>query len=178
MKMQDLISSVSIAIIGTILAYFLMNSLLGDPKEKTVSFEYLTGASSDLAEPDDEIFNSGAINPTVEVYIGSCVDRNQDGLLDEAELVECGQAQSEINTGVTSSDDYLYENNGLSNDENEEINRQNGYANGTTADQREAVEQQINDYANQQQNQQTNGGEEIIDYNNPDRQQTVSPTGN
>lgn len=147
MKLSDYISMIGVAVVGTVLAYFLMNSLLGDPKDKTVSFEYLTGVTSSLVDPDSEIFNSAAINPTVEVYVGSCVDLNQDGVISKSELVECGQADPETNTGATSSYDYLEQNNGLSNAENEAINKQNGYASGTTAQQREATEKNIDDNA-------------------------------
>lgn len=146
MKTSDYISVGMIAIVGTIIAYFLMNSLLGDPAEKTLSFEYLDGGTSELVKPDSEMFNAGAINPTVEVYIGSCEDIDRDGKLDQTELEACGQANPTTATGETTSDD----NNGLTKEENEAINKAEGYASGTSAKQREAVQNQIDDYAEQQ----------------------------
>ena len=104
MKTSDYISVFTIAIAETILAYFLMNYFLGDPAEKTVSFEYIEAVSGDLVSPDSEIFNAGAINPTVEVFVGSCEDINHDGIIDEGERVECGESQG-IDTGETTSDD-------------------------------------------------------------------------
>jgi len=103
MKTSDYISIFTIAIAGTILAYFLMNYFLGDPLEKTVSFEYIESVSGDLVSPDSEIFNAGAVNPTVEVFVGSCEDINHDGIIDEGELVECGESR-EVETGETTSD--------------------------------------------------------------------------
>lgn len=104
MKTSDYISIFTIAVAGTILAYFLMNYFLGDPLEKTVSFEYIESVSGDLVSPDSEIFNAGAVNPTVEVFVGSCEDINHDGIIDEGELVECGESR-EVETGETTSDD-------------------------------------------------------------------------
>lgn len=125
MKTSDYISIFTIAIAGTVLAYFLMNYFLGDPLEKTVSFEYLEPVSADLVEPDSEVFNAGAINPTVEVFVGSCEDINHDGVIDEGERVECGEAQG-VDTGETTSEDI--------NEDVPDSNTQNGgtNANGNT----------------------------------------------
>ncbi|MBR3256835.1 hypothetical protein IKG02_00915 [Candidatus Saccharibacteria bacterium] len=111
MKLSDYVSVITLAIAGTILAYFLGNQILGDPLDKTVSFEYIETIGADLVEPDSEVFNSGAINPTVEVYVGSCVDENQDGFIDQAELINCGQATPESAEGEDdTSEDEVIEN--------------------------------------------------------------------
>ncbi|MBR3204709.1 hypothetical protein IKF81_03455 [Candidatus Saccharibacteria bacterium] len=104
MKPSDYFSVFGLAIVGTIIGYFLTNSLLGDPADKSVSFEYIETVSADLVEPDAELFNSGAINPTVEVYVGSCEDRDQDGYINQAELIECGQASPESKSSSESSE--------------------------------------------------------------------------
>ena len=116
MKQSDIITVVLIAIVGTIAAFFLVNSILGDPSEKTVSFKYVINEVGDVVEPDAEVFNEDAINPTVEVYVGACVDINQDGEIDLAEKVECGNAskeetEEELKDGgsslnVSENDDY------------------------------------------------------------------------
>lgn len=142
MKLSDYITVFMIAIAGTILAYFLTNSLLGDPKEKTVSFEYVEPITADLEQPDSELFNAGAINPTVEIYVGSCKDLDQDGSIDEGELVECGQANP-VTTVNNEEEEEVDE-------ENEAINRAEGYASGTTAEQRQDVQNQIDEYQQQQ----------------------------
>lgn len=141
MKASDYVSLGFIAIFVTIIAYFLVNSIMGDPKEASVKFEYITGVSSQLDTPNEEIFNAGAVNPTVEVYVGDCLDQDQDGILSDKEKRDCGLTTA-TDTGVTESD-YLEENGGLSNDENNKINDENGYARGTSAEQREAVEKDI-----------------------------------
>lgn len=146
MKISDYISVFSIAIAGTILAYFLMNSFLGNPKEKTVSFEYLEAVDNTLISPSSEVFNSAAINPTVEVYVGSCKDLDGNGVLDDAEKMECGQATQETSTGVVETET-------LTDEENEEINRAEGYAPGTTREQRESVENAITQSRLEQQQQ-------------------------
>lgn len=165
MKTSDYITVGFIAVFVTILAYIAINSILGDPKDKSVKFEYLNYESTDLVMPDEDIFNSAAINPTVEVYVGSCVDQDQNGVLSEEEKRNCGQDAMETDTGKTESD-YLQENNGLSNEENEAINKNEGYAGGTTAQQREEVENSVDEYK-QNQNEANNAQDSA-------RQETVS----
>ena len=169
MKTSDYVTVGFVAVLVTVVAYFVVNSILGDPKAKTVRFEYLDGISSDLDTPNEEVFNAVALNPTVEVYIGSCVDQDQDGILNEKERKDCGMDVTETNTEQTGSD-YLQENGGLSNDENEKINDEQGYANGTTAEQRQNVENDVEQYERGQQNKnnQDNGMNEAA------RQETVS----
>ncbi len=169
MKTSDYVTVGFIAIFVTVIAYFLVNSLLGDPSEASVRFEYLESISSSLATPDAEIFNVAAINPTVEVYIGSCEDTNLDGELDDDERRACGLDTLEDETKNDAN--YLEANGGLSNDENEAINSQQNYAKGTTADQRNAVESSVNEYQQQQQtqNQSTQSAEDAAA-----RRETVS----
>ena len=91
MKKTDLFAIVVIAVVGTVAAFFICNALLGDPNEKSVTFKTINPISSKLESPDPEIFNADAINPTVEVYVGNCVDEDQDGELSSAELVACNK---------------------------------------------------------------------------------------
>ena len=162
MKTSDYVTVGLVAIIMTAIAYFLVNSLLGDPSEKSVRFEYLAGFESQLVDPDPELFNAAAINPTVEVYIGSCEDSNQDGKLDNDERRACGMELEE--------DDDMYSegNDGLSDKENDAINNQQNYARGTTAQQRQAVEDSVNQYQqtqnqnNQQQNAENTAKRETV----------------
>ena len=81
MKTSDYVTVGFVAILVTAIAYFAVNSILGDPKTKTVRFEYLSDVETTLSTPNAEVFNAAAVNPTVEVYIGSCVDQDQDGIL-------------------------------------------------------------------------------------------------
>ncbi|MBQ3293723.1 hypothetical protein IJG96_01135 [Candidatus Saccharibacteria bacterium] len=170
MKTSDYVTVGFIAVFVTVVAYFLVNSLLGDPSEASVRFEYLESVSSSLATPDAEIFNVAAINPTVEVYIGSCEDTNLDGELDDDERRACGLDTLE-NERSSDDADYLEANGGLSNDENDAINSEQNYARGTTAEQRRAVEDSVNEYQQQQQtqNQSTQSAEDAAA-----RRETVS----
>ena len=70
MKSSDIISIIIIAIIGSVATALMLNVVLGDPNDKKVTFKKIESVSTTLVEPDAELFNSGALNPTVEVYVG------------------------------------------------------------------------------------------------------------
>lgn len=66
---NDLATSIIIAIVGVLIAFFACNTLTGDitpVSVKTVSGSF----SPDVGDPNVEVFNYKAVNPTVEVYIG------------------------------------------------------------------------------------------------------------
>jgi hypothetical protein len=71
MKKSDIAMIILIASVSMIVAYFVVKSIpvfQTSSKPKQVStFQEIT---SNVDEPDPEVFNSGAINPTVEVFIG------------------------------------------------------------------------------------------------------------
>lgn len=74
----DLLTTVVIAIVGALGGFFITNLLMGDIQ--SVSVKTLEdGVTSELAEPDPEIFNYRALNPTVEVYVGDCDNYNEYG---------------------------------------------------------------------------------------------------
>ena len=97
MKQSDIIMIGIVAAIGTLVAATSLNFILGDPDLKYEKIKTIKAVSSELKEPDPEIFNNEAVNPTIEVYVGSCEDVDQNGILDQAELVACGQATEESN---------------------------------------------------------------------------------
>ena len=72
MKKSDLATIILIAGFSTIVAFLLANVLLGDPNEESVKVQYLDVISSNIAQPDRELFNAEAVNPTVEVHVGQC----------------------------------------------------------------------------------------------------------
>ena len=94
MKQSDIFTIIAVALVGVIVSAFLVNMLLGNPDEKSVSFKTVEVIVADLDNPDPEVFNPDAINPTVEVYVGDCVDQDQNGELSEAELIACGRADA------------------------------------------------------------------------------------
>ena len=70
----DLVTSISAAVLGVIISFVVVNMLV--PEIEPVSFKKIdvSGMSYDLTEPDEEVFNSRALNPTVEVYVGDCTE--------------------------------------------------------------------------------------------------------
>ncbi|MBR2542988.1 hypothetical protein IKF03_00055 [Candidatus Saccharibacteria bacterium] len=74
----DLATAIIAAIAGFVIAFFVTNLLTGSIED----FSYKTvdaDVSTTLEEPSPEVFNYRALNPTVEVYIGSCVEYNESG---------------------------------------------------------------------------------------------------
>ncbi len=89
----DLVTAIGLAIVGTIVSFLICNILVGS----WTTGDYQIGAiestvEAEVAEPDAGIFNSRALNPTVEVYVGDC-DEDDD---------ECeeNESESEINPDV------------------------------------------------------------------------------
>ena len=65
----DLTTSIVVGIIGTIAAFFVASLFV--PEIESFSFKTLTSnPSTTLTDPNPEVFNYRAINPTVEVYVG------------------------------------------------------------------------------------------------------------
>lgn len=95
MKKTDIFTIIIIASIGMVAAFFISNSFLGDPDNLSMRHKTISAVSADVTAPNPETFNTEAINPTVEVYVGQCEDVDQNGILDRAELVACGRATPE-----------------------------------------------------------------------------------
>ena len=94
MKQSDIFTIIAVALVGIIISALLLNMIIGNPDEKYVSFNVVEVIEPELEKPNSEVFNPDAINPTVEVYVGDCVDQDQNGVLDEAELIACGRADA------------------------------------------------------------------------------------
>ena len=81
----DLATTIFTGIIGIIAAYFICDLILPnleDVKIKTINAE----SAYTLIDPDPEIFNFRAVNPTVEVYVGECTEYDDNGkCLDDSE---------------------------------------------------------------------------------------------
>ncbi len=97
MKQSDIFTIVIIALVGTLAAFFGVSSFLGDPDKATAEIVTVQDVSASLTEPDSELFNSYAINPTVEVYVGSCEDVDHNGILSQAELIQCNGTSEDTN---------------------------------------------------------------------------------
>lgn len=95
MKQSDIFTLVLIAGIGTLASFFVCNMIFSDPNEASVTFKTVSSViEPDLVSPNAEIFNSTAINPTIEVYVGDCVDADRNGILDKNELAACGRVDA------------------------------------------------------------------------------------
>lgn len=106
MKQSDIFTLILIAGIGTLAAFFVCQTLLGDPDSASVRFKTVNRVvSSELAAPDLEVFNSTSINPTVEVYVGGCEDIDQNGILDEMELASCQPEELEEKSCIDANGD-------------------------------------------------------------------------
>lgn len=95
MRRSDIFTVTFIASVGVLLTFIACSFLLGDPDTRYLKHETIGKITADLTSPDPEVFNVDAINPTVEVYVGSCEDVDRNGILDRAELVACGRATPE-----------------------------------------------------------------------------------
>lgn len=95
MRRSDIFTVTFIASVGVLLTFIACSFLLGDPDTRYLKHKTIGKITADLTSPDPEVFNVDAINPTVEVYVGSCEDVDRNGILDRAELVACGRATPE-----------------------------------------------------------------------------------
>ena len=105
MRQSDIFTVIAVSVVGVIVSFILLNMILGNPDEKSVQFKTVAVVEPSLTDPDPEVFNLDAINPTVEVYVGECVDADQDGQLSEAELIACGRVDGATDTGGNSDED-------------------------------------------------------------------------
>ena len=76
---NDLLTSIIAAIAGVLIAFFVTNIFL--PATEDFSIKTVEGSiSTELPEPDINVFNYRALNPTVEVYVGDdCQNIGENG---------------------------------------------------------------------------------------------------
>lgn len=80
MKKSDIAMIILVASVSIIASFFIVKSLpfFGTPEEG-VEVPTITAITSDVTDPDPEVFNSKAINPTVQSVIGGgSVDNSLD----------------------------------------------------------------------------------------------------
>jgi cell division protein FtsB len=70
MKKSDIAMIILIASVSVLIAYFVAKAIIGDVGSQTVKVKTTDKITTDVQEPDTSIFNSNAINPTVDVIIG------------------------------------------------------------------------------------------------------------
>ncbi len=71
MKKSDIATIILIASISVLVAYFAAKALIGDVQNESVQVKTADPITTEVKEPDPTVFNSDAINPTVEVIIGN-----------------------------------------------------------------------------------------------------------
>ena len=69
MKKSEIITIVVVALTSILIAFFVARSIFGDIYRGTAKVRVMNKIVSDVAEPDPEVFNERAINPTVRVLI-------------------------------------------------------------------------------------------------------------
>ena len=69
MKKTEVATIVLIASISVIVAYFITQSLLGGVTNESVKVKTIDRIDSTFEQPSKDVFNDGAINPTIEVQI-------------------------------------------------------------------------------------------------------------
>ncbi|MBR3122491.1 hypothetical protein IKF28_03575 [Candidatus Saccharibacteria bacterium] len=101
----DLATAIGVTIVGVLIAYFTCNLFLGEPEDFSVKTIDSTVDAS-LAEPDVNVFNYKAINPTVEVYVGDCKEYNQYGecIDDSATAIEEGTIDTDNQNSSTTEE--------------------------------------------------------------------------
>lgn len=91
MKQSDIFSVIIVATVGIIASFLIVNNFMGDPNLERVKVTTVNTIVPTVEEPDPELFNPSAINPTVEVYVGDCEDIDRNGILSREELIACGK---------------------------------------------------------------------------------------
>lgn len=70
MKKSDIAMIILIASISILVAYFIAKAVVGDVQNESVKVKTADPMTTEVTEPEKSVFNSDAINPTVEVIIG------------------------------------------------------------------------------------------------------------
>lgn len=70
MKKSDIAMIILIASVSVLVAYFVAQAVIGDTKSESVKVKTADPITTKVDQPDPTVFNSNAINPTVQVIIG------------------------------------------------------------------------------------------------------------
>lgn len=95
MKQSDIFSIIIIATVGTLASYFAVNALLGDPNMQSATIKIMNSITATLDQPDPELFNPDAINPTIEVVTDGCQDVDRNGIISAEERALCNNTGGE-----------------------------------------------------------------------------------
>lgn len=71
MKKTDVAMVVLIAVVSAGIAYFIASSIFGGLSEQNTKVQTIELITSEVNDPDKNIFNESSLNPSVEVNINS-----------------------------------------------------------------------------------------------------------
>lgn len=110
---KDLTLALFVAVLGTLIAYYVTNIFIPEIKPVSVTTVDATVLSAELATPDEKVFNYLAINPTVEVYVGSCAERDVNGncLVEDNRRAEILQDDKKEKEPQCTEDEGFYDEN-------------------------------------------------------------------
>lgn len=69
MKKTEIATIILVAAISVVATYFLATALLADKIKQNRSAPTISAISNSVQQPSKEVFNSDALNPTVEVRV-------------------------------------------------------------------------------------------------------------
>ncbi len=123
---SHILSTIFVAIAGFLLAFLLTN--LAVPELQPYQFQVISKSETaagngydyaSLTQPNNEVFNYDALNPTVEVYVGDCKVTDEEGNCIE-EIVQ--PTEDEENGGEENGGTEDETGNGNGSGENEQEN--------------------------------------------------------
>ena len=71
MKKTDIAMIILIASVSILVSFFATRAIFGDVANEDVKVKTIEKIDAEIVEPDSAIFNEDAINPAVEVQVGS-----------------------------------------------------------------------------------------------------------
>lgn len=71
MKRTDIAMIILIATLSVVSAFFATSALLGETATETATVKSIESVDASITPPNPVIFNDDAINPAVEVQVGS-----------------------------------------------------------------------------------------------------------
>ncbi len=92
MKRSEIATIILVAGISAVAMFALAQSLLADKVKRSATTEQTIKVSDDIEQPSKRIFNSDAINPTIEVCVETAYG---DGQVDAADCTRSAPAPQE-----------------------------------------------------------------------------------
>ncbi|MBR3248528.1 hypothetical protein IKF89_00660 [Candidatus Saccharibacteria bacterium] len=75
---SELFTAIIAAVAGVLISYFVCNLFIGEIEPVAIT-TIENEVSAELPDPNPEVFNYKALNPTVEIFIGDCTEYDASG---------------------------------------------------------------------------------------------------